>query len=168
MFRKTALDKIHPKTLKITTCPNCNTKIKKGLKKLELKSEFESYECENCNYSFSFPFQGVAKKTFIRSSPRKMRLITDLVRGKYVDDALTILRFQTKHAARDCENLLKSAIANVDKKDENRAIDKDSLFIKEIFVDQGPTMKRISAAPMGRAYRIKKRSNHLTIVVAPK
>ncbi len=108
-----------------------------------------------------------ALKKYIRSSPRKMRLVIDMIRGKNAAEALNILRFSTKHAARDAEKVLRSAIANLSNEDENLAnINFTDVVVKQVFVDCGPTMKRIQPAPMGRAYRIRKRSNHLTIVVA--
>jgi len=111
-----------------------------------------------------------ALKKHIRSSPRKMRLVIDLIRGKNAQEALTVLRFQTKHAARDAEMVLRSAIASLELKareaEENVAT--DSIIVKEAFVNQGPSMKRILPAPMGRAFRMRKRSNHLTIVVEAK
>ena len=108
-----------------------------------------------------------ALKKYIRSSPRKMRLVIDLIRGKRIEEALDILRFTNKLAASDAEVVLKSAISNLEYKCDEEEIDFDpeNVVVKEAFVDQGPTMKRIQPAPMGRAYRIRKRSNHLTIVV---
>ncbi len=107
-----------------------------------------------------------AVKKHTRSSPRKMRLIVDLIRGKSAQEALNILQFSDKHAATDAVLTLKSAINNLTQKDAG--IDPESIVVKEAFVDPGPTMKRISPAPMGRAYRIRKRSHHLTIVVTTK
>ncbi|MBS1913783.1 MAG: 50S ribosomal protein L22 [Bacteroidetes bacterium] len=104
----------------------------------------------------------------IHSSPRKMRLVIDLIRGKNAAEALGILRFSSHHASRDAELVLRSAIANLMSKDADGNIDPDSVFVKEVFVNQGPTMKRMLPAPMGRAYRMRKRSNHLTIIVAAK
>ena len=102
---------------------------------------------------------------YIGTSPRKMRLVIDLIRGKAVEEALTILHFVPKHAAKAAEMVLRSAIANVQNKDEGGRVDTGTLFVKEAFVDGGPVVKRISPAPMGRAFRIRKRSNHITIVV---
>lgn len=104
----------------------------------------------------------------IHSSPRKMRLVIDLIRGKNAAEALGILQFSTHHASRDAELALRSAIANLLSKDTNGNIDPDSVYVKEVFVNQGQTMKRMLPAPMGRAYRVRKRSNHLTIIVATK
>jgi large subunit ribosomal protein L22 len=103
---------------------------------------------------------------FVGTSPRKMRLVVDLIRGRGVEEALSVLHFTPKHAAKDAEMVLRSAISNIQSKDEGGRIDPSTLFVKEAFVNGGPTVKRISPAPMGRAYRIRKRSHHLTIVVA--
>jgi large subunit ribosomal protein L22 len=103
---------------------------------------------------------------YVGTSPRKMRLVVDLIRGKAVEEALTILHFAPKHAAKTAEMVLRSAIANIQNKDEAGRVDTGTLFVKEVFVDGGPVMKRISPAPMGRAFRIRKRSNHITIVVS--
>ncbi len=105
---------------------------------------------------------------YIGSSPRKMRLVIDLIRGVSVDKALEILHFSPKHASKDAEKVLRSAVANLLNKDEATRLEPEELFVKEAYVNQGPTVKRISPAPMGRAYRIRKRSCHLTIVVATK
>lgn len=98
------------------------------------------------------------------SSPRKMRLVIDLIRGMSAEKALEVLHFHPKHASKDAEKVLRSAIANYFNKNENEH-NTASLVVKTAFVDQGPALKRILPAPMGRAYRVKKRSNHLTIVV---
>lgn len=103
---------------------------------------------------------------YIGSSPRKMRLVIDLIRGKNVEEALGILHFSPKHAARTAEKVLRSAISNYQNKDEAGRVDTSRLFVKTAFVDGGPVAKRISPAPQGRAFRIRKRSNHVTIVVA--
>jgi len=105
---------------------------------------------------------------YIGSSPRKMRLVVDLIRGVSVDKAIEILHFQPKHAAKDAEKTLRSAYANLMNKEDNVKIEASELYVKEAYVNQGPTAKRISPAPMGRAYRIRKRSCHVTIVVATK
>jgi large subunit ribosomal protein L22 len=109
-----------------------------------------------------------ATHKYIGSSPRKMRLVIDLIRGKSVDQAIEILHFSPKHASVDAEKVLRSAVSNLMNKDENANHDISELYVKEAYVNQGPTLKRIMPAPMGRAYRIRKRSNHLTIVVATK
>ena len=103
---------------------------------------------------------------FVGTSPRKMRLVVDLIRGRGVEEALSVLHFTPKHAAKTAEMVLRSAISNIQSKDEGGRVDPSTLFVKEAFVNGGPTVKRISPAPMGRAYRIRKRSHHLTIIVA--
>jgi large subunit ribosomal protein L22 len=103
---------------------------------------------------------------YIGSSPRKMRLVVDLVRGKSVEEALTILHFSPKHAAKVAEKVVRSAVSNLQNKQEGGRVDTHDLYIKEVYVDGGPSLKRVSPAPMGRAYRVLKRSNHLTVVVA--
>jgi large subunit ribosomal protein L22 len=105
---------------------------------------------------------------YIGSSPRKMRLVIDLIRGKSVDAALHILHFSPKHASKVAEKVLRSAISNLQNKDEGGRLSPEDMVVKEAFVDGGMTMKRISPAPMGRAYRIRKRSNHVTIIVESK
>ncbi|MBI5463888.1 MAG: 50S ribosomal protein L22 [Ignavibacteriales bacterium] len=107
-----------------------------------------------------------ATNRYIGSSPRKMRLVVDLIRGRNAEEALGILHFTPKHAARKAEQVLRSAISNFQSKEEGGRVDVATLFVKQAFVDGGPMQKRISPAPMGRAYRIRKRSNHLTIVLA--
>jgi large subunit ribosomal protein L22 len=99
------------------------------------------------------------------TSPRKMRLVVDLVRGKQVNTALDILRFTPKEAAIKVEKLLLSALANWQAKNEGVRIEDANLIVKEIFVDQGRMLKRIRTAPQGRAHRIRKRSNHVTVVI---
>jgi large subunit ribosomal protein L22 len=102
---------------------------------------------------------------YIGTSPRKMRLVIDLIRGRGVEEALSILHFAPKHAARTAEKVLRSAISNFQNKEETGRVDTATLYVKEAFVNGGTMLKRISPAPMGRAYRIRKRSNHITIVV---
>lgn len=99
------------------------------------------------------------------SSPRKMRLVVDMIRGVEVNRALDILKYSTKEASRKVEKLLLSAIANWQKKNEEVRIEKSNLFVKEVFVDGGRTLKRLRPAPQGRGYRVRKRSNHVTIVL---
>ena len=103
---------------------------------------------------------------YIGSSPRKMRLVIDLIRGKAVEEALSILHFVPKHAAKTAEQVLRSAISNLQNKDEGGRIDTAALYVKEAFVDGGAMAKRVLPAPMGRAFRVRKRSNHITIIVA--
>lgn len=106
-----------------------------------------------------------AKLNNCPTSPRKMRLVADLVRGEKVERALQILRFSQKEASRRLEKLLLSAIANWQAKNEDESIEDAELFVKEIRVDGGSMLKRLRPAPQGRAHRIRKRSNHVTIVV---
>jgi large subunit ribosomal protein L22 len=105
---------------------------------------------------------------YIGTSPRKMRLVIDLIRGKSVPEALHILHFSPKHASKVAEKVLRSAVSNLQNKDEGGRLEPEEIVVKRVSVDGGMTMKRISPAPMGRAYRIRKRSNHVTIVVASK
>lgn len=105
-----------------------------------------------------------AKLTDIPSSPRKMRLVADLVRGKEVFRALGILKFSNKEAAARLEKLLRSAIANWEAKNE-RKVESGELYISTIFVNPAPMLKRLRPAPQGRGYRIRKRANHVTVVV---
>jgi large subunit ribosomal protein L22 len=107
-----------------------------------------------------------AQKKHIRSSPRKMRLVIDLIRGKNAADALAILKFSTHHASKAAEMVLRSAVANLSNLEDGKSVNFNDVYVKTAFVDGGPHMKRILPAPMGRAYRVRKRSNHLTIVVA--
>ena len=108
-----------------------------------------------------------AKLNGVPSSPRKMRYVVDLVRGMEVNKALATLRFNTKSAAQDVEKLLRSAIANWEQKNERKA-ENGELYISSIFVDEGATLKRMRPAPQGRGYRIRKRSNHVTVFVDAK
>jgi large subunit ribosomal protein L22 len=94
-----------------------------------------------------------------------MRLVIDLIRGKSVDEALHLLHFSTKHAAKTAEKVLRSAVSNLQNKDDGARLETADMTVKAAYVDGGMTMKRISPAPMGRAYRIRKRSNHVTIVI---
>jgi len=105
-----------------------------------------------------------AKLNNVPSSPRKMRLVADLVRGKEVFRALGILKFSNKEAAASLEKLLRSAIANWEAKNDRKA-ENGELYISTIFVNPAPMLKRLRTAPQGRGYRIRKRSNHVTIVV---
>ena len=106
-----------------------------------------------------------AKLNNCPTSPRKMRLVADQVRGAEVEKALAILRFSPKEASRRLEKLLLSAIANWQAKNEDENIEDADLFIKEIKVDSGRMLKRLRPAPQGRAHRIRKRSNHVTLVL---
>ena len=106
-----------------------------------------------------------AKLNNCPTSPRKMRLVADLVRGEKVEKALNILRFSQKEASRRLEKLLMSAVANWQAKNEDDDIEEAELFVKEIRVDGGTMLKRLRPAPQGRAHRIRKRSNHVTLVL---
>ena len=108
--------------------------------------------------------QYFAKLRNVPSSPRKMRYVVDLVRGMEVNRALATLKFCAKAASADVEKLLRSAIANWEQKNDRKAEDGE-LFVSKIFVDCGPTLKRMRPAPQGRGYRIRKRSNHITLFV---
>ena len=108
-----------------------------------------------------------AKLKGVPSSPRKMRYVVDMIRGMEVNRALGVLRFSKKHAAADVEKLLRSAINNWEQKNDRKAEDGE-LYISKVFVDEGVTMKRMRPAPQGRGYRIRKRSNHVTLFVDSK
>lgn len=105
-----------------------------------------------------------AKLRNVPSSPRKMRLVVDMIRGQEAFKALGILKFSNKEAARKVEKLLRSAIANWEAKN-NRKAEAGELFVSTVFVDAAPMLKRLRPAPQGRGYRIRKRSNHVTIFV---
>ena len=98
-------------------------------------------------------------------APRKMRLVADLIRGVEVNKALNVLQHNSKDASTSLEKLLRSAIANWEQKNEGKSIEEETLFVKSIEVGGGAMLKRIQPAPQGRAHRIRKRSNHVTIVV---
>lgn len=106
-----------------------------------------------------------AKLNNCPTSPRKMRLVADLVRGVEVEKALAILRFNPKESSRKLEKLLLSALANWQAKNEDASVEDAGLFVKEIRVDGGTMLKRLRPAPQGRAHRIRKRSNHVTLVL---
>ena len=109
-----------------------------------------------------------AKLNNCPTSPRKMRLVADQIRGEDISSALSILKFSPKEASRRLEKLLVSAISNWQSKNENSDIDSAQLFIKEIRVDSAGMLKRIRTAPQGRAHRIRKRSNHVTLILSSK
>ncbi|MFZ5429452.1 MAG: 50S ribosomal protein L22 [Bacteroidota bacterium] len=102
------------------------------------------------------------------TSPRKMRLVADLIRGMEVNRALDVLKFSSKEASRKVEKLLLSAIANWQAKNEGVRLEENTLYVSRIMVDSGRILKRLRPAPQGRAHRIKKRSNHVTIYVDKK
>ncbi len=106
-----------------------------------------------------------AKLNNYPSSPRKMRLIVDLIRGKRVEQALHILKHNAKQPSESLRKLLLSAIANWQAKNEGQRIEESDLFVKAVFVDGGRQLKRLQTAPQGRAHRIRKRSNHVTILL---
>ena len=106
-----------------------------------------------------------AKLNNCPTSPRKMRLMADLIRGEAVDHALSILRFSAKESSVRLEKLLLSAVANWQAKNEDGDVEKAGLFVKEIRVDSARMLKRLRPAPQGRAHRIRKRSNHVTLVL---
>ena len=109
-----------------------------------------------------------AKLNNCPTSPRKMRLVADLVRGVELNKALQILKFNTKEASARLEKLLLSAVANWQLKNENARMEDSGLFVKEIQVDSARVLKRLRPAPQGRAHRIRKRSNHVTVVIGSK
>lgn len=109
--------------------------------------------------------EAVAKLRNVPTSPRKMRYVADSIRGKAVELALGSLKFQAKVGGKDVEKTLRSAISNWQQKNENSDLDGSNLYVKSIFVDCGKMLKRIQPAPQGRAHRVRKRSNHITIVV---
>jgi large subunit ribosomal protein L22 len=123
---------------------------------------------DNNEKQVKFMAQAIATKKSIQSSPVKMRLVLDLIRGKNVSEAISTLHFMTNKASLVAEQTLRSAIANFQLKDENRGIDVEDLYVSKCFSDGGPMLKRVLPAPQGRAFRVRKRSNHLTIVVANK
>ncbi len=109
-----------------------------------------------------------AKLNGCPTSPRKMRLVADQIRGVEVEKALAILKFSPKEAARNLEKLTLSAIANWQAKNEDANIEDAGLFVKEIYVDSAAMLKRLRPAPQGRAHRIRKRSNHVTMILGEK
>jgi len=109
--------------------------------------------------------EAIAKLNNVPTSPRKMRLIADLIRGMGVDLALNTLKFDSKIGSKRLEKLLLSAISNWQEKNKDEKIEDAELFIKEIYVNGGKMIKRLRPAPQGRAHRIRKRSNHVTIVL---
>lgn len=113
--------------------------------------------------------EAVAKLNNCPTSPRKMRLLADLIRGKRVEEAFNILVFNAKKEnSHRLEKLLRSAVANWEQKNEGSRAEESQLYVKTIFVDGGAMVKRIQTAPQGRAHRIRKRSNHVTLVVDSK
>jgi large subunit ribosomal protein L22 len=109
--------------------------------------------------------EAIARLKNVPTSPRKMRLVADLVRGKRVGQALSILKFTPNHGAIKLEKLLLSAVANWQAKNPDEKLEDADLYVKTIFVDGGRMLKRLRPAPQGRAHRIRKRSNHVTLIV---
>ncbi|HMS34926.1 MAG TPA: 50S ribosomal protein L22 [Ignavibacteria bacterium] len=107
-----------------------------------------------------------ALKRYIGTSPRKMRLVVDLIRNKRVDEAVSILKFTNKNAAKVVEQTLVSAYSNLVNKLDSGRLSQNEVVVSEAFVNEGPSMKRVLPAPQGRANRIQKRSAHLTVVVS--
>jgi large subunit ribosomal protein L22 len=110
-----------------------------------------------------------ATAKYVRTSAQKAGLVMDLIRGKRAAEAIAILRFTKKSIAKDIEKTLRSAIANavlVAERNEKRRLDEDDLYVSACYADQGPSQKRVRPAPMGRAYRVIKRTTHLTVKVA--
>jgi large subunit ribosomal protein L22 len=126
-----------------------------GAKK-RLKAEQRKEDKKNISF---------AKLNNCPTSPRKMRLVADLIRGEDVFKAMMILKYTPKDAARRMEKLLRSAIANWEAKNEGQRPEESDLVVKQIFVDSARVLKRLRPAPQGRAHRIRKRSNHVTIII---
>ncbi|HLA79232.1 MAG TPA: 50S ribosomal protein L22 [Vicinamibacteria bacterium] len=114
-------------------------------------------------------FEAKAEAKYVRTSAQKAGLVMDLIRGKQASEALAILRFTKKSVARDIEKALRSAIANavlVADRNQKRRLDEDDLFVSACYANPGPSQKRVRPAPMGRAFRVIKRTTHLTVRVA--
>lgn len=109
--------------------------------------------------------EAVAKLRNTKGAPRKARLITDIIKGKDVERALNILRYNSKQVSKKVEKLVESAINNWEQKNEGRRAEESELYIKTAFVDGGPVLKRFQPAPFGRAHRIRKRTSHITVVI---
>ncbi len=136
-------------------------KYKKSVK-IRLRKEVEKKFCEENKGRL-----GAVKASLrnVPTSPRKMRLVADMVRGQRANVALNILRFDDHHASQTIEKLLLTALADWQMKNEEISIEDADLYVKEIFVDSARMLKRLRPAPQGRAHRIRKRSNHVTVVV---
>ena len=109
--------------------------------------------------------EAVAKLNSVPTSPRKMRLVAGLIRGKSVSRALSLLKFEPNSGSERLEKLLLSALSNWQLKNEDARIEEANLYIKEIFVNEGKMLKRLRPAPQGRGHRIRKRSNHVTVII---
>ncbi len=120
------------------------------------------------NQSLQAPaIEAVAMARHVRASPQKVRLVIDMIRGQRAEDALQILRFTKKRATRDIEKVLRSAIANAERKaeDAGESLDVDHLFVSRCFVNEGSRWKRLRPAPMGRAFRYQRRTSHIVVAV---
>lgn len=109
-----------------------------------------------------------ARLTDCPTSPRKMRLVADMIRGKKVENAINMLKFSTKEAAGRMQKVLLSALSNWQAKNEGARIEEADLFVREVYVDSARQLKRLRPAPQGRGHRIRKRSNHITLIVDSK
>lgn len=127
------------------------------------RKRISNEKIQEANKSIAF-----AKLNNVPTSPRKMRLVADIIRGEEVQKALAILKYSKQHASDRLEKLLLSAIANWQLKNEEADVEEAGLFVKSITVDSARQLKRIRTAPQGRAHRIRKRSNHVTIVLGTK
>jgi len=138
-----------------------NRKIKKSVRIRLQKEEAKEFKSNNAGA------QGDAKAALknVPTSPRKMRIVADMIRGQRVNYALNILKFSTKHSSLKLEKLVLSAVSNWQAKNEDSKIEEADLYIKEIQVDSGKILKRLRPAPQGRAHRIRKRSNHVSIII---
>ncbi len=138
-----------------------NKKLKKSVR-IKLRKEAEAERKQVLEGRL-----GAAKAMMknVPTPPRKMRIVADLVRGRGVFEALNMLRFEPKVGARKMEEVLKTAIANWEQKNQEIDIEDAELYIKEIFIDGGRMLKRLRPAPQGRGHRIRKRSNHITMVI---
>lgn len=133
-------------------------KVKKSVRIAQLKTEQKAQQGG----------PAVAKLNDCPTSPRKMRLVVDLIRGENVEKALYILKYTNKEAAIRVEKLLLSAIKNWEAKNEGKRVEESGLYVKEVSVGGGRQLKRLRPAPQGRGYRIRKRSNHVTLIVDSK
>ncbi len=138
-----------------------NKKLKKSVR-IRLRKEAQRDHKEENSGKL-----GAAKASLrnIPTAPRKMRLVADMIRGERVNNALNILKFDGKHASQSLEKLLLTAISDWQQKNEDVNLEEADLIVKEIYVDGGRILKRLRPAPQGRAHRIRKRSNHVTIVI---
>lgn len=138
-----------------------NKKLKKSVRIRLQKEELKAHKEENGGKL------GAVKASLrnIPTAPRKMRLVADMIRGQRVNIALNLLRFENKHASNTLEKLLLTAISDWQNANEDVKIEEADLYVKEVYVDSARILKRLRPAPQGRAHRIRKRSNHVTIVI---